>query len=351
MRFSVRFSILCIIAIAMCAALAAALWKAGWVGRRSTPGVAISPARVTLDASGEDVASVAFSPDGKLVAAGTWSGSLLVWNTEDGHLVAQFKSRSIMAIAFSPDGQRLVTASGGVQLWDIAAQREIARIFDNDYACCVAFSPDGQRIAIGTGSPEGNVWLWDAETNDAHRVFHWANNNVIKSAWPVGNCSRLAFSPTGQSLAAATYDGVILLNTTKGGATKFLAGYETSVTDVAYLGDGETIVGLTGAGKLLVWNGPSAQLLRTLELRPHQSTNLSVARGSKLLALASNTRVGAPGRVVFFDLTRPQPICDFIGHDDCLHQLAFSPDGKTLVTGATRGFVKLWNVDDFVTRE
>jgi WD40 repeat protein len=338
-----------IVFLAVCTALVAIVWKVVWVGQPIASNVALAPARLTLDANGEDVACVAFSPDGKLVAAGTWNGSLLVWNAADGRPIACFSTQSVMALAFSPDSERIVTASSGVQLWDIATQREIGRIFDNVHARCVAFSPDGTKIAIGTGSPEGDVWLWEAKTARARCVFRYANSDVGKSTSGIGVCHSIAFSEKGDTLVAAARTGIAVLDLANG-IEKFLAGDETQIVSVGYLRDGETVVGVAGGAKAFLWNGATAQKLRTLEDRSYRGAfgPVSIASRNGLLAVSSGRGIAVPHRVLFFRSEQRFPIAEFTGHEDVIEGLAFSPDGRMLVTGSKRGSVKIWNVDDFV---
>jgi WD40 repeat protein/Zn-dependent protease with chaperone function len=161
--------------------------------------------RQGLPVHSDIVASVAFSTDGKLLASGSDDGTVRLWNPRTGALVGTLaKHRSAVSlVAFSPDGQTLSSASGSpdsgsdVLLWDLrtgtvrrALMEAGAGIFS------VAFSPDGQLLATGScrqarGKQSGEVKLWDTNTGQLQRT--WS----LRSEF----AHQVLFSPDGRALA------------------------------------------------------------------------------------------------------------------------------------------------------
>jgi WD40 repeat protein len=146
---------------------------------------------------GEEVWSVAFSPDGGLVAASSGS-ALHIWDVHTGDIVQTFAGHAgrINEIAFSADGTRLVTGSidKTAKLWN-ANTGELIRTFGNSTTevSSVALSPDGRRLLTGH---KGETRIWDIDSGQVLQTFrgdHWVTS--------------VAFSPTGKFVLTQTIDG------------------------------------------------------------------------------------------------------------------------------------------------
>src|SRR5262245_2621043 len=121
--------------------------------------------RLTIKGHGEAVYSVAFSPDGKMLASGSLDRMVKLWDIDAGQELATLKGHGnkYSSVAFSPDGKRLASGGqdGAVKLWDAATGQELAALKGNagGWIYSVAFSPDGKRLA--SGSISRIVRLWD----------------------------------------------------------------------------------------------------------------------------------------------------------------------------------------------
>lgn len=159
----------------------------------------------------ETVWSAAFSPDGEIVATGSWDsqGNVRMWRLSDGSLIRTLKhSDWVYEVAFSPDGQLLASATGKhaqeVRLWYVENGAPYLSLGGNlgEFISSVAFSPDGQLLASGSGARgRGTVRVWSVgdgallHTLPAHSDWVWS----------------VAFSPDGKLLASGSRDGTVRL--------------------------------------------------------------------------------------------------------------------------------------------
>ena len=149
--------------------------------------------------------SVAFSRDGRRLASGSWGGSVKLWDAEaGGEPLRTFpESRKtphpVSALAFSPDGRRLATASFGrrVDVWDTTTGGLLHTLPHSGLVQCVAFSPDGRRLA--SAGEDRTVRIWDATTG----------REVLGLRGHTDQCGCVVFSPDGRRLASASTDGTI----------------------------------------------------------------------------------------------------------------------------------------------
>ena len=125
--------------------------------------------RVDGVTSMDGIASVAFSPDGKILATGdNYSNLVRLWNTATGQQIGPALKTGpseihVSSVAFSSDGKRLATAQNGgsVQLWDVATGHQIGKPFASS-SFSVALSPDGTTLA--TGNFDSTARLWNVAT-------------------------------------------------------------------------------------------------------------------------------------------------------------------------------------------
>jgi WD40 repeat protein/serine/threonine protein kinase len=307
------------------------------------------------------VSSVAFSPDGKRLASASGTpfggrreraGEVKVWDASTGKELLSFPGLPhwINSVAFSPDNKYLAAGSGDlpqlapsvpgeVRIWDVNTGREVLALQGHSFwVTSVAFSPDGQRLA--SASADRTVRLWDLRTGREALTLRG------HSGWVRG----VAFSPDGKHLASAGDDQVVKLwDATNGQEAHAFRGHTQPVLAVAFSPDGRRLASACGdsvkAGEVRVWDLTTDQAVRTF--RDHTSTVTSVAFSpdGKRLASASKGRSSArPGEVKVRDaatgresLTLRAPFLGFIA-------VAYSPDGSRIATAGDEG-VKLWDAN------
>ncbi len=159
-------------------------------------------------AEDKGVVSVAFSPNSKLLAFGSWTHHVRVLDWAASKEIADFPSDGLAWVAFSPDGSLLATASEGqtLQLWDLA-KGELATNLEGDLLRFhrVIFSPDGKRVLAGGG---------DWKTGGINHLGIWdvaSKKQILKLAGHANTVFCVACSPDGRTIATGSVDRTIRL--------------------------------------------------------------------------------------------------------------------------------------------
>jgi WD40 repeat protein len=284
------------------------------------------------------VNSLAYSPDGKLLAVGTYQQVLLcdpatrtvtkVWS---GHL------DTVRSLAFSPDGKFLAAGGGAsgalgqVRLWSVAEGKEVRAFGDHtDTVNGVAFSNDSKLIA--TASADRTVKLWEAATGKLSQTLRDHADAV----------SSVAFAPGGKLLASSGNDkSVKIWDIASGKRLYSIGAHEEPVTDVCFTTGGQLLSASTDKLAKL-WNiGPESGG-HVRNFGGHGATVFAVTTSSdgQLAATASGDKtirvwnVGNGGTTVTF--SEPKDWC---------YAVRFSPDKKHLAAGTFDGQVFLWSLE------
>ena len=291
-----------------------------------------------LQGHSSGVLSIAFSPNGKILASGGNDG-ILLWDMTNHHRLGQplqGHSNAVSSVAFSPDGKILASGSydNTIILWDVATRQAIGGPLEghSDFVDSIAFSPDGKILA--SGSDDSTIILWDVETQQIIGQPLKGHKSAVSS---------VAFSPDGKMLASGSEDRTIILwdvgtHQPIGGP---LEGFHSIVTSVAFSPDGETLASGSGDYTITLWNVATHQPIGG-PLKGHSDFVDSIVFSPDGKILASG---GDDSIVILWDVETQQAIGQPLkGHSNWVFSLAFSPDGKFLASSDTNGTIILWDL-------
>jgi RNA polymerase sigma factor (sigma-70 family) len=288
---------------------------------------------------GNQVTAVAFSPDGKLLASGSWDEALHLWNAKSGKLLrillqGQFPGM-VNGIFFTPDGKQLVSCGGRVgdnsaRVWDLATGKELRR-WPIPGGWKLALSPDGKLLA-GIGNPGRNrdsIALWDITTGKQVRdlPFEGVQDSVIA----------LAFSPDGKQLVSGGGSTLRLFDVVKGKQLRTF-GEGERINSVSFSPDGKTVAVARWKTPITLWDLGTFERIRQLDIEA--GARVAFSHDGKTLA---GCKYGFT-KIILWDAATGKKLREFPGQHYQVWDLAFSPDEKTLAVGNGDSQVRLWEV-------
>ncbi|MEG5238223.1 serine/threonine-protein kinase [Microcoleus sp. AT9b-C3] len=283
----------------------------------------------SLDNKG-NVNAIALSPDGQTLVSASF-GTIRIWNLRTGvvrPLYSVHSKKSVNTLAVSPDNS--ILASGGddnnVILWDLKTGRRMRTIAAHKAAVnMIAFSADGKTLA--SGSNDKTVRLWNVRTGSRLRTL----------SGHAGGVNAIALSRDGKTLASGSQDKTVRLwNLGTGEVRRIITGHGGPVNAVAFSPNGQ-IVASASTDKIRLSNVQDGK--RTRIFKGHSSPVRTIA-----FSPDSRTLISGGGDIIVWDLKTGKERSTLSGHSQFVSSIAIARDSKTFVSGSPDRTIKIWRM-------
>ena len=309
------------------------------------------PEGATLRLGKGHIRDIKFVPDGTqfIVAAST---GIWLYDVQTGAEIAQLneKPRNIKTIAFSPDGKTLTSSDseGEVQMWDTSTAKRRSTFQGPQRITDAVSAISGDEIKLAN-EQHGIISLWEFRTNTPQPVFTDLNSDPR-----LGHSAVMALSPDATHLAAASLEEYEIYplrvwNTNTKELLFTLEGHTRRIQALVFSPDSKTLASGDIGNTIRLWDMDTQTPRATFKISEGGFHTLTLSPNGKLLASGSND-----GRVRLWDATVKKqagwstfgkyvPTLTLRGHKNRVSALAFSPDGKTLITGSYGGSIRAWD--------
>ena len=297
-------------------------------------GPAQRPELVIQTGHSQSVITVAFSPDGKMIASGSLDHTIKLWDISTGTELSSLKGDfgQILSVAFSSDGKTLASSSANytIKLWDIWTGTELRTLKVSGLVASVTFSPDGKTLASGSSD---SLMLWDVSTGTELRTFKrdLSTPHGVKS---------VAFSPDGKTLANNGLDNVTLWDVSTGNELWTVNEFSKPVQSLAFSPDGKSLASGSEDHTIKLWDVSTGAELQTLAGHSREVNSVAFSPDGKTLASGSD---GNNDNLKLWEVSTGKELRKLKGHPSWIYSVAFSPDGKSLASGSGDNTIKLWD--------
>ena len=239
----------------------------------------------------------------------------------------------IQSVAFSPDGRKFVSCGNWpegdktLRVWDLEQKKEILTIEHPDQAPMAIFSPNGRFIASTCGNK--NAYLWDAETGNPIRTFKGHTGGV----------QGIAFSANGTRILTSGSDKTARLwDTNTGNELQQFTGHTDLIRRVQFHPDGTHALSAGRDGLVRMWELDTAKEVKQFKSGGNWADCLAVSKDGKYLATGGQT-------INVYEIASGRLLSACTGHGSGANHVAFTDDGKRLVSTSHDRSARLWDRD------
>ncbi len=278
---------------------------------------------------GRSAVAAALSLDGTALAAALDGGTVQLWDVDSRQLHHDFLGEvEVIELALSPDGGRIAatTYQGTVEIWNVRSGNSIASLSDPDGLILVCtFAPEGDRLA--TASDTGMIAIWDLASGRRLHTFPGGDDNAV------------SFSPSGNNLASAGFDGVAVWDAGTGELPGLWLREESQIYSVAFSGGDRYAAFALIDGTTRIWDLEAIRSWVALPGDAELNLRPAFSQDGRRLAVSR-----PPGRTEVWELIIEMPGV-LSGHLDRINALAVSRQGELLASGSDDHTARVWDLE------
>ncbi|MDE0022355.1 MAG: WD40 repeat domain-containing protein [Candidatus Poribacteria bacterium] len=329
------------------------------------------------------VSTISYSPDGKILASGSYAGPIQLWNPDTGENIRTLHghANAVGLIVFSRDGRYIASAgrdTDDVWIWDIETGENIQTLEGHgEYAYDVRFSADGKHVVtksynflriwnVNTGAQEQTI---DGNGKSITEIAYSPDRKEIAVAYTLDgdikiwsiekgmfvqtlkghtkNITALTYSPDGRLLLSGSWDYTVRIWDPDTGKTLHTLKHGHLghwVDHIDFFPDEDTIATRSNSSVVLLWSAETGEFLRTIPETLQDVHALAYSPDGKIFASHScQRRLRMGGTIDIWSADNGKRLRTIRGHTEGVRSIAFSPDGKQVASGGYNGDIRIWD--------
>ncbi len=320
-----------------------------FVGQKSITGAQTietksdKPQLVVQTGHSGSIKSIAFSPNGKLLASGSEDKTIKLWDINSGNQLKTFPNSSdVESVSFSPNSKFLASVGKDkiVRLWNVLDGKELRTFTSNTYEFSgvrsVFFNSDGKILSLESG--DGTLENWDAENGKYLKTQTTKPNNV----------DTISYSPNGKTLATVNFDAIKLWDVNSQKEIRTLTGHSGLIEAITFSPDGEILASGSEDKTIKLWDVNKGGELKTLT--SHTDTIELLAFNSEGTILASGIQsqilIDESQTIKFWNIEKGNELKTLsFNSDSPILSLNFNRDGKFLILSTWNGTIQLFDAE------